>query len=58
MFSGKCEALYPLNNINLKNQKPVWGNNCTHCMACICSCPTEAIEYKNNTQNKERYYLK
>ena len=55
---GKCETLCPLNNINLKNQKPVWGNNCTHCMACICGCPTEAIEYKNNTQNKERYYLK
>ncbi len=41
-----------------ENQKPVWGNNCTHCMACICGCPTQAIEYKNNTQNKERYYLK
>ena len=55
---GKCVALCPLNNINLKNQKPVWGNNCTHCMACICGCHTQAIEYKNNTQNKERYYLK
>ena len=55
---GKCVTLCPLNNINLKNQKPVWKNNCTHCMACIFGCPTEAIEYKNNTQNKRRYYLK
>ena len=55
---GKCVTLCPLNNINLKNQKPVWKNNCTHCMACISGCPTKAIEYKNKTQNKERYYLK
>ncbi|MDB8792618.1 EFR1 family ferrodoxin [Romboutsia sp. 1001216sp1] len=55
---GKCVELCSLNNINLNNQKPVWKNNCTHCMACICGCSTEAIEYKNSTQNKERYYLK
>lgn len=55
---GKCVNLCPLNNINLKNEKPTWKNKCTHCMACICGCPTKAIEYKNKTQNKERYYLK
>jgi MinD superfamily P-loop ATPase len=26
-------------------------------MACICGCPKTAIEYKNKTQGKERYYL-
>lgn len=55
---GKCVNLYPLNNISLKNEKPTWKNKCTHCMACISGCPTKAIEYKNKTQNKERYYLK
>ena len=35
----------PLNNIRLENGKPVWGKHCTHCMACICDCPKEAIEY-------------
>ena len=55
---GKCVKLCPLNNITLKDNKPIWGNECTHCMACICACPTKAIEYKNKTQNKERYYLK
>ena len=42
---GKCVELCPLNNIHLENGKPVWGKNCTHCMACICYCPKEAIEY-------------
>ena len=45
---GKCVELCPLNNIHLENGKPVWGKNCTHCMACICYCPKEAIEVRRN----------
>lgn len=52
---GKCELLCPLENIHLVDGKPVWGNNCTHCMACICKCPKEAIEYGNNSKGKPRY---
>jgi ferredoxin len=53
---GKCMSLCPLNNVKLVNGKPQWGNDCTHCMACICSCPRKAIEYKRKTQGKPRYY--
>ncbi|HWT75122.1 MAG TPA: EFR1 family ferrodoxin [Mobilitalea sp.] len=53
---GKCVKSCPLNNIKLTEGKPQWGANCTHCMACICGCPTEAIEYKNNSKGKPRYY--
>ena len=52
---GKCVKLCPLNNITWRDRKPVWGDNCTHCMACIGNCPAEAIEYGNITQNKEKY---
>ncbi len=52
---GKCVELCPLNNITLKDGKPNWGNNCTHCMACICYCPTEAIEYGKKSVGKRRY---
>lgn len=52
---GKCERLCPLNNISLKERKPVWGQECTHCMACIANCPTEAIEYGTISQTKEKY---
>lgn len=52
---GKCVKLCPLNNITLKDHKPVWSNSCTHCMACIGNCPTEAIEYGTITQTKEKY---
>lgn len=53
---GKCEKLCPLNNIKMKEEKPVWGKECTHCMACICSCPTEAIEYGKKSVGKVRYH--
>lgn len=52
---GKCEKLCPLNNVKMIDGKPVWGNQCTHCMACICNCPVKSIEYGNITQNKENY---
>ena len=54
---GKCEKLCPLNNITLQNARPVWGTNCTQCMACICYCPTRAIEYGKKSAGKPRYHF-
>ena len=52
---GKCAESCVLNNIHLENGRPVWGESCTHCMACICSCPVEAIEYGKKSKGKPRY---
>lgn len=52
---GKCQQVCPLGNIQLREGKPVWGRRCTHCMACICLCPVEAIEYGRSSQGKPRY---
>ena len=52
---GKCETVCPLSNVTLVDGKPKWGKNCTHCMACICKCPTEAIEYGKVSEGKLRY---
>lgn len=54
---GKCVRRCPLNNISLAGGKPQWNGNCTHCMACICGCPVEAIEYKSVSKGKRRYYI-
>ena len=54
---GKCEKLCPLNNITLQNARPVWGTNCTQCMACNCYCPTRAIEYGKQSAGKPRYHF-
>ena len=53
---GKCESLCVLNNISIQDGKPKWGNHCTHCMACICGCPAEAIEYGKKSLGKPRYW--
>ncbi len=52
---GLCASRCPLNNIRLCDGKPVWGKDCTHCMACICGCPKEAIEYGKKSRGKPRY---
>ncbi len=52
---GKCEALCPLGNITLREGRPHWGGRCTHCMACICGCPTQAIEYGQKSVGRHRW---
>lgn len=52
---GNCVKVCPLNNVSLNEGKPVWEDQCTHCMACICKCPKEAIEYGSKSKGKPRY---
>ena len=54
---GQCAKRCPMNNVTLKDGKPSWGKNCTHCMACICRCPEEAIEYGKKSLGKPRYHF-
>lgn len=51
----KCVTLCPMENIRIKDGKPIWGKSCTHCMACICHCPAEAIEYGKHSRGLPRY---
>lgn len=53
---GRCVEACVLNNITLEADRPVWGKNCTHCMACICGCPVQAIEYGKKSQGRPRYW--
>lgn len=52
---GLCAKGCVLNNITLSDGKPVWNGNCTQCMACICNCPKEAIEYGTKSVGQPRY---
>ena len=52
---GKCAEVCPLGNISLAGGKIFWHGNCTHCMACISYCPTEAIEYGKTSVGKRRH---
>ncbi len=57
-----CELICPLNCITMKKNdagrlRPQWSDNCTHCMACINHCPTQAIEYGKASHNKRRHHI-
>ena len=54
---GQCAKLCPTNSITIQHGKPVWGGDCTHCMACICHCGAEAIEYGKKSLGKPRYHF-
>lgn len=54
---GMCAKRCPLENIDIVGGKPVWRGNCTHCMACIGGCPTEAVEYQAKSKGRNRYYI-
>jgi len=54
---GQCAKRCPMNNVTIKGGKPVWGKNCTHCMACICYCPVSAIEYGKKSVGLPRYHF-
>ena len=52
---GKCAMVCPLNNITIRNRRPEWADECSHCMACYANCPVEAIEYGDITIGKNRH---
>lgn len=51
---GVCETVCCCDNIKISG-KPIWGNRCTQCLACINYCPAAAIQFGKSTLNKGRY---
>ncbi|GHV46241.1 iron-sulfur protein [Clostridia bacterium] len=52
---GLCAGICPVRNITV-NAKPVFGDKCEQCMACIQFCPQKAINYKGKTEKRKRYH--
>lgn len=50
-----CEKACPVANITVK-EKPVWGNNCTSCLACYHVCPRNAVQYGKVSKGKGQYF--
>lgn len=51
----KCKEVCPMNNISFQDGKPIWGENCTYCLACINRCPQSIVEWGHFTIGKKRY---
>ena len=52
---GLCERICPVDNIKMTEGIPVWQHHCEHCVACICWCPTAAINNGQATEKRTRY---
>ena len=51
-----CKKVCPVNNISMDaDGKPCFMHHCEQCLACIQTCPTKAINYKDKTQSRKRY---
>ena len=52
----RCEKSCPVGNVSMESGKPVWGMDCTSCLACYHVCPQQAVQYGKRTRNKGQYY--
>ena len=52
----RCEKSCPVKNVTLREGKPVWGTNCTSCLACYHVCPQQAVQYGKKTKDKGHYF--
>ncbi len=52
---GICEKVCAVKNIALVDGTPTFKHHCEQCVACIQTCPKQAINYKQLTQNRGRY---
>lgn len=51
---GICEKVCFSENIKVNN-RPLWGNRCSQCFACLHYYPAKAVQYGRGTLKKGRY---
>jgi len=52
---GTCADACPTGNIEIKNNRPVFGDRCTSCYACLHHCPEAALGVGKNSQKRGQY---
>ncbi|MDR2510025.1 MAG: EFR1 family ferrodoxin [Spirochaetaceae bacterium] len=52
---GVCARLCPAGIISIENDRPVFGEGCEQCQACLNWCPANAIQYLRLTAGARRY---
>ncbi|MEI6101514.1 MAG: EFR1 family ferrodoxin, partial [Eubacteriales bacterium] len=53
---GICSKICPVNNIELIEEKPAWGDHCTGCLGCFHWCPNNAIQFGQIKLNVRKYH--
>ena len=53
---GQCARICPVNTIQMAQNKPMWGDHCQQCMACVQWCPQDAISHPRRKSSRKRYH--
>lgn len=53
---GICEKVCISRNIEMRDGRPHFKNDCSQCMSCIVFCPKYAINAKDKTQDRTKYH--
>ncbi len=54
---GTCVRVCPVDNVQLREGRPVWRGRCEQCFACIHFCPVRAIQVRGRpTRRRGRYH--
>lgn len=53
---GTCELVCPVKNVVMEDGRPKWEEHCEYCLACIHSCPMEAINH-GTSKGRKRYLI-
>ena len=51
-----CAQVCISRNIEMRDGRPHFKNDCSQCMSCIVFCPKYAINYKDKTQDRTKYH--
>jgi ferredoxin len=52
---GLCARICPVENVDLREGRPVFGAHCVLCLRCLHACPNEAIQVARLTEGKFRW---
>jgi ferredoxin len=53
---GICSKICPVDNIQIYDHRPRWGDTCLNCFACFHWCPQRCIQIANLTKKMQRYH--
>lgn len=51
-----CEKVCPVGNIEIKDERPFWGEKCVNCFACLHWCPQKSVSLGGNDLRIDRGY--
>jgi|WetSurMetagenome_2_1015567.scaffolds.fasta_scaffold00587_6 ferredoxin len=50
---GTCETVCPVKNIEMTDKRAVWKDHCELCLACIRTCPEQAIRIDEKKNERD-----